>query len=254
MKKSRASLLSVFVLSAAVLVFILLRWDFATDTEGDVEISETQLDAQLIEREVPSDVLDEMDYFQKLNIITHLDEGERFVGYTEYDVEFYEDGLKRYINPKSEMDLEVVVFKQDSIYNFFPSFKWDAKVRLSNDTFGFSLDERYWTTVAGEVGLSVYLENSDEEVKDFFRYDRASNSTFHSHSFTILNQDGNKNARDYSGHAHFKAESLADETDTRITLSYTKNPVYFIDFGLFVFGIGDDETKVKETTYPLIWE
>ena len=246
---------AVFLLSAVVLVFISSRLIFAADTGDDAEISESTLDSQLTKREVPADVLVEMDYFQKLNIVDHLDDGEMFEGYADYPVEFYEDGrLKMVFNPKNEMTLEVAVFKNGSIYNFFPSFKWASKVRVNNDRFSFSLDERYWRTIAGDVELDVYLQkDSEDDVRNFFRYKRASTSTFQGHGFNILNQDGRKNGRYYSGHAHFKAESLTDETDSRITLSYTRDPAYFVELGLFAIGIDDDEAKIKEVTFPLIW-
>lgn len=255
MNKERKLLWMVFLLSAAVLVFISSRMIFAADTGDDVGISEATLDTQLTHREVPTDVLAKMDYFQKLMIMDHLDEAERFEGYSEYAVEFYEDGrLKMILNPKSEMTLEVAVFKNGSTYNFFPSFKWASKVRVNNDQFSFSLDERYWKTTAGDVELDVYLQkDAEDDVKNFFHYDRPSSSTFQGHGFNILNQDGRKNGRYYSGHAHFKAESLADETDSKITVSYTRDPAYVIELGLFSFAVDDDEAKIKEATYPLIW-
>lgn len=256
MNKERKLLWMVFLLSAAVLVFISSRMIFAADTGDDVGISEATLDTQLTHREVPTDVLAKMDYFQKLMIMDHLDEAERFEGYSEYAVEFYEDGrLKMILNPKSEMTLEVAVFKYGSIYSFFPSFKWHSKVRVNNDRFAFSLDEQYWRTVAGDVNLKVYLQkDADAEVKDYYHYERASTSTFQGHGFHILNQNGQKNARHYSGHAYFRAESIGVEIDPAITLSYTKDPAYAINLGLFSIAIADDETKIKEATVPLFWE
>lgn len=256
LKKSRKLLWTVFILSAVVLVFISSRFVFASDTGNDVRIAESTLDTQLTERDVPADILEEMDYFQKLNIVDRLDDGELFEGYADYPVEFYEDGrIKSMFNPKSEMTLEVAVFKYGSIYSFFPSFKWHSKVRVNNDRFAFSLDEQYWRTVAGDVNLKVYLQkDADAEVKDYYHYERASTSTFQGHGFHISNQNGQKNARHYSGHAYFRAESIGVEIDPAITLSYTKDPAYAINLGLFSIAIADDETKIKEATVPLFWE
>ena len=254
MKKKSIAILLTLLFAVTLVVFISSSDVFSADTGPDVDISEAEMDGQLSEREVPTDVLAEMSYFQKLAIIENLDEGEVFEGYTDQKIEFYEDGLKRFIDPKSEIVVEVAVFKKDTIYNFYPSFKWHSKVRVNNDTFQFSLDDRYWTTVAGAVEMRLYRENPDQEVKYHFHYERATNSTFSSHGFTIPNQHGNKNGRYYSGHAHFRAQSLADETDSKVAISYIKNPKHAIEVGLFAFTFGDNDLPVKEGMSYLVWE
>lgn len=253
-KKKSIAILLTLLFAVTLVVFVSSSDIFSADTGPDVEISEAEMDEQLSDREVPTDVLAEMSYVQKWAIIENLDEGEIFEGYTDYKIEFYEDGLKRFIDPKSEVAVEVAVFKKDDIYNFYPSFKWDSKVRVNNDTFQFSLDDRYWTTVAGDVEMHLYRENPDQEVKYFFHYERATNSTFSSHGFTIPNQHGNKKECYYSGHAHFRARSLADETDSTIAISYIKNPKHAIEVGLFTFTYGDNDLPVKEGTSYLVWE
>lgn len=254
MKRQSIGILLTLLFVVTAVIFISSSDVFSADTGPDVGISEAEMDSQLFEREVPAAVLAEMSYFQKLDIIENIAEGEIFEGYTNHKLEFYEDGLKRYIDPKSEVAIEVAVFKNGAIYSFYPSFKWDSKVRVNNDTFQFSLDDNYWTSVAGDVELRLYRENPDQEVKDYFHYERPTNSTFSSHAFQIPNQDGNKNGRYYSGHAHFKARSLADETDSRIRISYIKNPKYTIEVGLFTFTFEDSDLRIKEGTSYLSWE
>jgi hypothetical protein len=225
-----------------------------------MEITEAEIDSQLLELDVPLDVINELTYHGKLNIYNTIDEDAVFDGYTEEDVYLPEEGIQLSSIPKSQLQLKVSAFKNsDGTYSFYPSFIWKTKARLRNDSFGFALHDSNWNTVAGNVGLNIHMVNAFPGITDYFYYDRATTSNYSGHVFKIPKGDGATNHLHYEGHAHFKARSTKSTIDKRIILSYGDDTSsggsasYSISIGAFSVSFPGGGSNKRETSETLSW-
>lgn len=215
------------------------------------------------ERDVPDEIINEMTYFGKLEIYNTLDKTSTFEGFSSENVFLKPDllGITPYTTPKSQLELKVSGFKNsDGIYTIYPSFIWNVNARLKNDTFGFALDGRNWDTVIGNVGLSTYMRNITPGNHDFIYYDRASESDYAGHAFTIPSGHFYKNHLHYEGHAHFRAKPRSGSVDRRIILRYGdhtgglfSNVSYGGSIGIFNVNIQSPPKKFRQTTETLSW-
>lgn len=243
-----------------MMIFILLGNVDVSANENVQEIPESEIDNLLLDLEVPSDVIDELTYYGKLNIYNSIDTNAVFDGYTEEDVELPENDIQLLSIPKSQLQLKVSAFKNsDGTYSFYPSFIWKTKARLRNDSFGFALHDSNWTTVAGNVGLNIHMVNAIPGINDYFYYDRATTSNFAGHVFKIPKGDGATNHLHYEGHAHFKAKSKKSTIDKRIILSYSDDTTtggsasYSISIGAFSVSFPGGGSNKRETSETLAW-
>lgn len=198
-----------------------------------------------------------------MEIYNTLDKTATFDGFSSEDVVFEFDSLEYtpYYIPKSELELKVSGFKNsDGTYTIYPSFIWKTKARLRNDTFGFVLNNNNWTTVAGNVGMTMYMRNVTPGNHDSIYYDRASVSNYAGHAFTIPSGHGVKNHNHYEGHAHFKARPKGTSVDRTIILKYGDDTRSFwnggtvsISIGVIGITITNTPDKYRQTDETLSW-
>lgn len=228
------------------------------------EVTEDHLDIFLEERNVPFDVIDELTYYGKLEIYNTLDADAVFDSYANEDVVLEDDslGLQPFTIPKSQLDLRVSRFRNsDGTYSFYPSFIWNVRSRLRNDTFGFVLDSNNWTTVAGNVGLTAYVMNYTPGNHDSIYYDRATTSDYAEHAFKIPSNHFTTNYLHHEGHTHFRARPRGSSIDRRMILKYgddTRSVItsasYGISFGIFNLSFSNTPSGFRETNETLSWE
>lgn len=252
----------VLLLFLSIFIMIYVGENHVSAHE-DREVSEEKIDLFLKERDVPDEVLSEITYLGKLEIYNTLDKTATFDEFSSEDVVFESDSLEYtpYYIPKSELELKVSGFKNsDGTYTIYPSFIWKTKARLKNDTFGFALDRRNWNTVAGNVGLNVYMRNITPGYHDSIYYDRATESNYAGHAFTIPSGQFYKNHLHYEGHAHFKAKPKSGSVDRRIILRYgdhtggaLSNVSYSVSVGIFNVTIPSPPSDFRQTTETLSW-
>ncbi len=223
------------------------------------EVDEVLIDEFLYEIGTPSDVLDDMGYYQKLNIYNNLSMEEEQLTFDSFEiVDSSLDGSTRYI-PKSELTFKVAYYKgSGNKYSVYPSFYWNGEHSVKNDEFTYALDSSSWELDAsGDETLNIIWRDcimGGFTSNESYFFDRASDLTNAGATFRIPTEWGNSSFRSVEGHSHMKVIKLNTSASNQIWVGYAdvyegKNysvGVSFLNFGFNYNGSTSYYRSTKE--------
>lgn len=231
-----------------------------------VEANEAdELDTFLLEKGVPISVVEDLTTNAKENIYVTLDDDS--AEYKGYDKKenvnmtggTIQDEISVFSIPQSELSMSVVGFENaDGTQDVYPSFQWNATTRLSNDTFGFVVNNSDWSTIAGDVGMRVVIPEFGPEGGQLEEYiDRATESSFAGHAIK-MNNFLNQPFDNPEGNAHFSIEPNGSGASQTIILRYADDPTSggSLSYSATIqsFGISyTPNTDIREGTETLSW-
>ncbi len=196
---------------------------------GEVRVfaaDDIDMDAFLLAKGVPEEVLAVMHEAQKERVIETLEDGMVFASYekTEHYLEALEDGvMPAYANiPSSDLTLSVVTFVMTAngteIYAIYPSFVWNKSTKVANDTFAMRLYDGWEVVPDAPTNLEVWKGQGGNGNVEHSSV-APSDATYNGYAFTVPNSVGGGSYY-YEGHAYLKAIKKNPSATEMITLNY----------------------------------
>ncbi len=223
------------------------------DTKDEQELNE-----YLSSIGTPEEVINDMGYYQKLNIYENSIQ-EDYVVFDSFEiVNNEEQGLDdtRYISP-SELQFEVAYYYHgNNVYSIYPSFYWSGEHDVRNDTFTYLLDGNDWELYAdGDETLNIIWK--DVNVGGYIRDEsyflgRASDLTMAGASFDIP-VGWNMGTYDHvEGHAHAKVEKMNSSAKHSVRVGYADvveggNYSVGVSFHIFDFIYSSGGSSFRDT-------